>query len=103
MEQLGISYTVEGMQNGTTILKKMWQIFRKSNTYLSYDSAILPSGILLKRNGKKKSSQKDLCKMFIALFKRAKNEKQTRCPSKEKRLSKLVFLCNRTLVSNKKE
>lgn len=102
MEQLGISYTVEGIQNGTTILKKMWQIFRKSNTYLSYDSAILPSGILLKRNGEK-SSQKDLCKMFTALFTRAKNEKQTRCPLTEKRLGKLVFLCNRILLSNKKE
>lgn len=74
MEQLGISYTVEGMQNVTTALKKIWQIFINSNIYLPYDSAILPLGILLEQWGKK-VHKKDLYKMSTALFIRAKNKK----------------------------
>lgn len=47
---------LERMQDGTTALERTQQILIKSNIHLPCDSPILPSGILLKRNGK--SSQK---------------------------------------------
>jgi hypothetical protein len=45
MEKLTPSYTVGGHINGIANLERVWQLFKKLNTALAYDPAILLLGI----------------------------------------------------------